>query len=207
MIARLLVAWRAVAAPTRYLAYALTALFVLAFGGELVRWYGGGDAAPGRTAATRRPQRLAPTKAAEKMAIAEKPAAVVVKAPTRKQAEKLEQRFTLGLEAAGAGDAQLVNVWHIPKAPAGGEVAVTVSPTGQASATFVEEPLPFFAWGGDWEAGAGAVVDVGGGYGVRLHAGKDLLRAGRMVLKVEADLDAVRGETQGRAAVLGVIRF
>lgn len=186
-------------------AYAAAAVIVLLVVGELVRWYAPGDPLAIPVASGRRAPAVAlpATKAAAKVERSAATVTVRPLAPTAKQEERLSG--ALRLDLAGQGDA-LLGAWETPASAAGGDVAVLTGADGEPRAVYVPKPRPFFEVGGPWEIGGGLVAGTEG-YGGTVHVGKDLARAGRVTLKIEADADVLADGVQGRVAVLAVGRF
>lgn len=151
-----------------------------------------------------RPLTLPQTKIVEKMVPKVVTRQVVVYEPNPKQVAKLENTYDLKLKEAGR---QLLTEVTIPKLENGGTAIVTVNEAGATEVKVAPARASFFQLGGNFEVGAGMVYAAGHGQGFTIHAGKDLGRVWKIHVKVDADLDVYAGQTQGRAAILGVVRF
>lgn len=187
---------------SRILIYILTGVLVLFAAGAVKDWYFPGSAAGDVAGLLTRPQsqltlqtkvvRDAPTRVVERPVLAPD--------LTERQEKKLAERFSLDLNTN-----DLLTSVEIPRAPDGGEAAVTLDSDGQVDVTFRPNRPKFFDLGGSLEVGGGVVLNSRG-QGFRLHAEKDLLRAGRMYLNLEGNLDLVGGETDASGALLLVYR-
>lgn len=119
-----------------------------------------------------------------------------------KAVERVEQRFSLDLSAE-----ELLTHVEIPKAPYGGEAAVTLPATGEPQVTFVANPRPFFDLGGEWAIAGGPVLHHDGELAVRLRVAKDLARVGPVFIRVEGAVTGARHNSELDVAVLGEARF
>lgn len=186
--------------PTRILAYVLCGVILLLGGSLLKEWY-----FPNYEAIiagqAREPIVLTEVKVIReaKKVIQTRPVALPVL--TDKQQRSTADKFSLDMSVVS-----LLTQVEVPKAPDGGEAAVTITPEGSVGVTFKPNRRSFWELGGDWEIGGGLVAH-GLEQGVRLHGAKDLLRAGRINLKIEADIDLVGSEINSEVALLGVYRW
>lgn len=129
---------------------------------------------------------------------------VVVYEPAPKDEKKLEEKYDLKLKEAGA---KILTEVDIGKLENGGSALATINEKGETEIKIAPKRAPFFKLGGPFELGGGVVYSSDKGQGFTVHAGKDLFRLWRITTKVEANLDIYGGQTQGRAALLGVVRF
>lgn len=107
------------------------------------------------------------------------------------EATAVERRFSLDLDLE-----HLLGVWPIPKAPHGGEVAVTLpAGGGQAEVVFRRSKPPLFSLGGERFVGAG-LVQTGSGSGLGAAGYADLFRVrDRWALRLVGGTAAAGGET------------
>lgn len=186
--------------PARLLTYALLIVTVVLGAGALKDWYLPSTDGPALTTRARQRIVLTPTKEAREAAKATVTTKVVTLKPKPKDLARIEKRYSLDLNTD-----KLLTEAVVPKSPDGGEVAVTLTPSGETKISYVPSRPKLFEFGGPLEFGGGALL-TSGGQGFRLLAAKDLLRVGFIHLRVEGDLDIVNGNTRGAVALLGVYR-
>jgi hypothetical protein len=120
-------------------------------------------------------------------------------------ADKLEP-MGVDLEALHAQGSELVDVLAIPKAPQGGDLALTLNSAGKVSGTFLAKPAPFLEIGGAKEIGAeyDPINSAVTGY-----YRQDFVRVGRAVIHGRAFATASsKYQRSGVGLALGVsVRF
>lgn len=120
-----------------------------------------------------------------------------VTAPGNGVTTPAERRFGLDLDRE-----HLLGVWPIPRAPHGGEVAVTMpAGGGQVEVVFRPGKPPLVSFGGERWTGVGAVLTPdGAGLGARAYA--DLLRVrDRWTLRLEGSAVVAGAETDWQVGV------
>ena len=137
----------------------------------------------------------------------EVPVEVIRELPA-KETQRIEHDFGLKLPELRAENRELVDVLAVPKAPRGGEMALTVNTgSGKIDGIFRAKPAPFFELGGLREAGVDADVvnrSITGYYR------QDLLRVGPAVVNARAfaGVPIQSGDKPTAGVCLGVaVRF
>jgi hypothetical protein len=132
----------------------------------------------------------------------------VIRELPAKEAAHLEKDFGLKLDLLHAENKELAKVLDVPKAPNGGEMALTVNTaTGAIDGVFSATRAPFFHLGGMREIGVGYDVIQ---RGIALHYSQDLARVGPVVLSgtVFASTPTVPGARPSYGGRIdGVVRF
>ncbi len=169
-----------------WLAYAFIVLLGLAAWGWIKPWIEGPDLRFSTITRTRPvPVKVETVRWMTKVATkikrerVEVPVEVIREVPV-KVAERLKEGFKVSLPDLRAEGRELVDVLEVPKAPHGGEMALTVqTATGKIDGIFRAKPAPFFE--------AGGLRELGGGYNpfsgtAILSYRQDLVRIGPVVV-------------------------
>jgi len=123
----------------------------------------------------------------------------VIRTVTPKVADRLREDFKLDLNTLRSEKKELVDVREVPKAPYGGEMALTVhTETGKVDTIFRPKPQPFLELGGLREAGVGYDPLNAA---VRVYGRMDVGRVGPVV--VNGEVFAVKPLRPGEKADFG----
>lgn len=131
---------------------------------------------------------------------------VIVEVPAKVE-KRLEEDFQIKLPELREEGRELIDIQEVPKAPHGGEMALTIhTKTGKVESIFRPKPAPFFELGGLREAG----VDYDPlSAAVRGYYRQDLVRIGPGVVNAKVFASApLRGSVPEYGVSVGVaVRF